>query len=274
MIFVFFRVKQFNMRRRFSFKKSNNKRFHVNYRKNYINRLRKIKGNLYKTSVFGQLSYEYQIKTLLNGYLTRYLKIWSFFRIPRLQFAFLRFSEVTTAIEHMIYFSSRLRLLSFSRVFFYWNAPIRSKSRRWKRKFWTSDPVLRCHAMFTPDQFFNFWQTFMVMYMSHLTYKGFFKKTGTGTSLLHWFKRINMYWEYPTLWSFFSSNLAVHYELMNVLLKIQLTTKNRRYLMMDRDFFRMLNFPIILYSLPRLWQPDPAKFVVILRNNENLLHTV
>lgn len=226
---------------------------------------RKFKSLTYRVMIPSYLSYEYQTRTLANGYITRYARIWSFFKVPRLQLAFFRFSEVTTAIEHMIYFASRLRLLSFSRLFFYWSAPVRSKSRRWKRKFWTSEPNLRCHALLTPEQFVNFWQTFMVMYMSHLTYKGFFKKTGTGSALLHWFKRTNMYWEYPVLWSFFSSNLAVHYELMNILLKIQLTTKNRHYLMMDRDFFRMLNFPITLYSLPRLWQPDPAKFTIILR---------
>ena len=219
------------------------------------------------TRVGSVVSYTYQLGTICPGYLSRYPKIYSFFKIPRIFYAMFRFSEVTLAIEHMIYFASRLRLVNFSRIFYSWTPPIRSKSRRWKRKFWTSEPQLLCHTLFTKEQFVGFWQTFMVMYMSHLTYKGFFKKTGTGGSLLHWFKRSNMYWEYPYMWCFFSSNMAVHYELMNFLLKVRLTCWRRHSLMIDRDMYRMLNFPIQLYSLPRLWQPDPAKFIMVLRRS-------
>lgn len=222
--------------------------------------------NAFFTKAFGVLlSYDYQLLTACPCYISRYERIYSFFKIPRVSYVFVRFSEVTLAIEHMIYFSSRVRLVNISHLLFSWSAPLRSKSRRWKRKFWDNTPRLQCHSLLNPGHFTGFWQTFMVMYMSHLTYKGFFKKTGTGHALLHWFRRTNMYWEYPYMWSFFSSNMAVHYELMNYLLKIQLTCWFRWSFMMDRDLFRLLNFPITLYSLPRLWQPDPAKFVSILR---------
>jgi len=219
----------------------------------------------YLAALGARFPYEYQLFTSGPGYVSRYERIYSFFKIPRVSYVLFRFSEVTLSIEHMIYFSSRLRLINFSRIFFNWSASIRSKSRRWKRKFWDNTPRLQCYTLFNSGQFTGFWQTFMVMYMSHLTYKGFFKKTGTGWSLLHWFRRTNMYWEYPYMWSFFSSNMAVHYELMNYLLKIRLSCWFRWSFMMDRDMFRLLNFPILLYSLPRLWQPDPAKFVSILR---------
>ncbi len=214
------------------------------------------------------LSYRYQLLTLWSGYISRYAKLYSFFKLPRIAYAMFRFSEVTLSVEHMVYFASRLRLINMMRIFYQWTPPVRSKSRRWKRKFWNSDPALLCHTLFTFDQFVGFWQTFMVMYMSHLTYKGFFKKVGTGGSLLHWFRRTNMYWEYPYMWCFFSSNMAVHYELMNYLLKIKLTSWRRTWFMMDRDTYRILNFPIQLFSLPRLWQPDPAKFVLFLRRAE------
>ncbi len=219
----------------------------------------------FDASIGPRLPYNYQVGTLGSGYCARYTVIYSFFKIPRIASVLFRFSEVTLAIEHMIYFVGRLRLINFPHIVYSWTLPIRSKSRRWKRKFWNSDPSLLCHARFTSNQFFSFWQTFMVMYMSHLTYKGFFKKVGTGTSLLHWFKKTNMYWEYPYMWCFFSSNMAIHYELMNYLLKIQLTTWRRALFMMDRDMYRILNFPIQLFNLPRLWQPDPAKFVLLLR---------
>lgn len=179
-----------------------------------------------------------------------------------------RFSGVTLSIEHMIYFASRLRLVNFQRIFYVWTQPFRAKSRRWKRKFAITAPDLLCYTLLTPFQFFSFWQSFLMIYMSHHLQEGFFKSTGATKSLVHWFKKASMYWEYPAMWCFFSTNLPVHYELMNYFFKITVTRWQRHTFMQDRDLYRFLNFPVRLFELPRMWQEDPLKFVLYLRRTE------
>lgn len=199
--------------------------------------------------------------------ISRYWKLTSFFRLARINQARLRFSSVTLSKEHMIYFACRLRFVNLQRIFYGWTAPMRSKSRRWKRKFWVEDPNLTCQVLLTRSQFYNFWQTFLTMYVSHLTYKGFARRVGAGAGLLHWFVRSGMYWEYPYMWRFFNNNLPVHYELQSFFFQVYLSRFKRYSFMLDRDLYRLLNFPIHLFNLPRLWQEDPSKHVISLRRS-------
>ena len=215
-----------------------------------------------------KIPYEYQFFTLYNCYVTRYRAVQGFFRLPRISYVTFRFCAVTLAIEHMVYFTSRLRLVNFQRVFYKWTAPLRSKSRRWKRKFGELPPDLLCFTLLSGSEFYHFWLTFLVIYMSHLFEKPVYKRTGVGSSLMHWFKRANMYWEYPYMWPFFNTNMAVHYELMNFFFKIEVSLYRRATFMQDRDMFRALNFPIQLFELPRMWQEDPTKYIVYLREGE------
>jgi hypothetical protein len=211
------------------------------------------------------LPYAYQMLTYENAEMSRHITVKQYNHISRLRQVMFRYNDITASIPHMIYFSTRFRFINVSRIGFFWSKLGGPKSRRWRRKFGDLRKRMYARILLTAQQFYNFWLMFISIFMARRLYTPFKRRVGSGTSLFHWFGRFELFWEFPAVPNIFFFNAKSRSERGSFYLRIIVSRKKRPSFMIDRDMFRALNFPIFFYTVPRMWQPDPTRYVCYLR---------